>query len=36
LCDARVAMLMAQVEAAERQVAGERSITQWLAEKDPV
>jgi membrane protein len=31
----RVATLMTQVEEAERRVAGARSITQWLTEKDP-
>ena len=36
LGDARAALLMEQVEAATRQMAGARSVAQWLAEKEPV
>jgi membrane protein len=36
LGDVRAALLMEQVEAATRQVAGAQSVAQWLAEKEPV
>jgi membrane protein len=36
LGDTRAALLMEQVEAATRQVAGARSVARWLAEKEPM